>query len=139
MTDADFATTIAAGYALSDPAAPSIDLGCGVHHGTLHPDAQVRVPLAMMNRHGLVAGATGTGKTKTLQGMAEQLSAHGVSVVVADMKGDLSGLSVAGPPGGPAEERMMELGKPFAPTAFPGRADVARRHRPRRAAPRNAV
>ncbi len=119
MTDTDFATTIAAGYALSDPAAPFIDLGCGVHDGTLSPEAQVRIPLAMMNRHGLVAGATGTGKTKTLQGMAEQLSAHGVSVVVADMKGDLSGLAVAGEPGGPAEKRMADLGKPFTPTAFP--------------------
>ena len=50
----------------------------------------------MLNRHGLVAGATGTGKTKTLQLLAEQLSAHGVPVFAADIKGDLSGLSVPG-------------------------------------------
>ena len=59
-------------------------------------DAQIRIPLPMLNRHGLVAGATGTGKTKTLQGIAEQLSAKGVPVFLADMKGDLSGLAQAG-------------------------------------------
>ena len=115
----DFAAAINAGYALSDPQAPAIELGCGVLDGTVHRNAGVRVPLAMMNRHGLVAGATGTGKTKTLQGMAEQLSAHGVSVVVADMKGDLSGLAVPGEPGGPAEKRMADLGRPFSPAGFP--------------------
>ena len=54
--------------------------------GQLVPDTHVQVPLAMLNRHGLIAGATGTGKTKTLQGIAEQLSANGVSVVVADIR-----------------------------------------------------
>jgi DNA helicase HerA-like ATPase len=49
-----------------------------VHDGEVHPDAAVRIPLAMMNRHGLVAGATGTGKTRTLQALAEQLSAAGL-------------------------------------------------------------
>ena len=60
------------------------------------PAAKVRIPLAMLNRHGLVAGATGTGKTKTLQVMAEQLSAAGVPVFLADIKGDVSGMAVAG-------------------------------------------
>ena len=87
--------------------------------GAVHRDAAVRVPLATLNRHGLIAGATGTGKTKTLQLMAEQLSAAGVPVFVADVKGDVSGLSVAGDPGGPAEKRMADLGLPFAPAAFP--------------------
>ena len=64
--------------------------------GTVDPTAQVRIPLATVNRHGLVAGATGTGKTKTLQVMAEQLSAAGVPVMMADIKGDLSGLSRPG-------------------------------------------
>ena len=59
-------------------------------------DVAVRVPLATMNRHGLVAGATGTGKTKTLQVLAEQLSRAGVPVLVADVKGDVSGLARAG-------------------------------------------
>jgi DNA helicase HerA-like ATPase len=67
-----------------------------VHGGKAHAEAQVRVPLSMMNRHGLIAGATGTGKTKTLQLLAEQLSSQGVPVVLADVKGDLSGLAQPG-------------------------------------------
>ena len=79
----------------------------------------MQLPLATINRHGLIAGATGTGKTRTLQLMAEQLSAQGVPVFAADVKGDLSGLAEAGPPSGPAEKRMKELGAPFDPAAFP--------------------
>ena len=112
----DFATTIAAGYAADGPV---IDLGRGVLDGQVHQDARVQVPLAMMNRHGLIAGATGTGKTKTLQGIAEQLSAQGVPVFVADVKGDLSGLMHAGAAGTPAESRDAELGIAFEPSAFP--------------------
>ncbi|HSD79498.1 MAG TPA: helicase HerA-like domain-containing protein, partial [Solirubrobacteraceae bacterium] len=110
------AERIAEAYAVDGPA---IDLGRGVHDGRLHRDAVVRIPLAMMNRHGLVAGATGTGKTKTLQGIAEQLSAAGVPVFVADMKGDLSGLAAPAEAGGAAERRCADLGVPFAPAAFP--------------------
>ena len=112
----DFGETIATAYAVDGG---TIDLGRGVHEGALVPDAVVQVPLAMMNRHGLVAGATGTGKTKTIQGIAEQLSAAGVPVFVADVKGDLSGLAAAGDPGGPAEKRMADLGLPYEPAAFP--------------------
>ena len=112
----DFAQTITAGYAAEGPA---LDLGRGVLEGTVHQDAKVQIPLAMMNRHGLIAGATGTGKTKTLQGIAEQLSAQGVPVFVADVKGDLSGLMHAGATGTPAEKRNAELGIPFEPAAFP--------------------
>ncbi len=112
----DFAATIAAAYAAQGAA---IGLGHGVHAGAVANDAIVQIPLAMMNRHGLVAGATGTGKTKTLQGIAEQLSAAGVPVLVADIKGDLSGLAAPGEGGGPAEKRMADLGLPFAPQAFP--------------------
>src|SRR5512142_1080622 len=89
----DFSPTIAAAYATTGPA---IDLGRGVHDGQTHTDAVVQAPLRMMNRHGLIAGATGTGKTKTLQGLAEQLSAAGVPVFLADVKGDLAGIGVAG-------------------------------------------
>jgi DNA helicase HerA-like ATPase len=112
----DFGPTIATAYAVEGTA---IELGRGVHDGALAAEAVVQVPLKMMNRHGLVAGATGTGKTKTLQGLAEQLSANGVAVFVADVKGDVSGLSVAGEAGGPAEKRQADLGEPFAPAAFP--------------------
>jgi DNA helicase HerA-like ATPase len=113
---ADFGAAIAAGYAAGGPA---IELGRGVHEGAVEPEAAVRIPLAMTNRHGLVAGATGTGKTTTLQVLAEGLSAAGVPVFVADLKGDLSGLGQPGEPGGVAEKRMAELGLPFSPTAFP--------------------
>ena len=113
---ADFAATVAAAYATDGPA---LDLGRGVHDGAVAPEAVVQVPLAMLNRHGLVAGATGTGKTKTLQLMAEGLSAAGVPVFVADVKGDVSGLAAPGDPGGGAEQRMADLGLAFEPAGFP--------------------
>ncbi|HEY5144669.1 MAG TPA: helicase HerA-like domain-containing protein [Solirubrobacteraceae bacterium] len=112
----DFAQTIAAAYEVDGA---SVDLGRGVHDGAVAQDAKVQIALKMMNRHGLVAGATGTGKTKTLQGITEQLSAQGVPVFVADIKGDVSGLAVAGAAGGPAAARDAELGIPYAPAAFP--------------------
>jgi uncharacterized protein len=112
----DFRETIQKAYAVD---AAAIDLGRGVHDGAVVTDAVVQVPLAMMNRHGLVAGATGTGKTRTLQGIAEQLSAAGVPVFVADIKGDLSGIAVAGATDGAAPKRDAELGIPFTPTGFP--------------------
>ncbi len=111
-----FGPTIAQAYAAEGAA---IDLGRGVHDGKLAADAVVQVPLSMMNRHGLVAGATGTGKTITLQTLSEALSAAGVAVFAADVKGDVSGLAEPGAPGGPAEKRMTELGLPFAPSGFP--------------------
>ena len=115
MSD-EFGPTIATAYAADGPA---IDLGRGVHEGQLVAEAVVQIPLRMMNRHGLVAGATGTGKTVTLQTLAEQLSSAGVAVFAADVKGDVSGVGVAGEPGGPAEKRMTQLGLPFAPAGFP--------------------
>ena len=81
------------GYAVDGQA---LELGTVVVDGAADPTAQIRIPLATVNRHGLVAGATGTGKTKTLQLIAEQLSAAGVPVLMADVKGDLSGLSRPG-------------------------------------------
>ena len=113
---ADFAQTMAAAYATQGPV---LDLGRGVHDGAVVPAAVVTVPLGMMSRHGLVAGATGTGKTKTLQGLAEQLSSAGVPVFVADVKGDLSGLAAPGATDGPALKRAAELGITFTPAAFP--------------------
>ena len=113
---ADFATTIAEAYATTGPA---LDLGRGVLDGAVAPAAVVQVPLATMNRHGLIAGATGTGKTRTLQLLAEGLSAAGVPVFAADYKGDLSGLARPGAADGPAPRRMAELGLAYAPTAFP--------------------
>ncbi len=112
----DFAATIAEAYATEGAA---IDLGRGVHDGKLATDAVVRVPLRMMNRHGLVAGATGTGKTITLQTIAEQLSDAGVAVFAADVKGDVSGIGAPGEAGGAAEKRMGELGLAFEPRGYP--------------------
>jgi uncharacterized protein len=112
----DFASKISAAYATEGAA---IDLGRGVHEGKLENEAVVRVPLRMMNRHGLIAGATGTGKTITLHTIAEQLSDAGVAVFAADVKGDVSGISAPGEPGGPAEKRMGELGLAFEPRGYP--------------------
>jgi DNA helicase HerA-like ATPase len=113
---AGFAETIAGAYEVEGAA---VELGLGVHEGAIAPAAAVRVPLRTLNRHGLIAGATGTGKTRTLQLLAEQLSDAGVAVFAADYKGDLSGLAEPGDPGGPAAARMQDLGLPFAPTGFP--------------------
>jgi uncharacterized protein len=112
----EFASAIAKAYAFEGPV---LELGRGVHDGAVVPEAVVRVPLSMVNRHGLIAGATGTGKTKTLQGLAEQLSAAGVPVFAADMKGDVSGLATPGDPDGPAAKRDAELRIEYKPQSFP--------------------
>jgi DNA helicase HerA-like ATPase len=110
------AQQIAAGYATEGAA---LELGCVVIDGTVDPAARVRIPFATLNRHGLVAGATGTGKTKTLQGLAEQLSNAGVPVLLADVKGDLSGLAKPGAPGPKIDARAKDTGDDWTPTAFP--------------------
>ncbi|KUI34967.1 ATPase, partial [Mycobacterium sp. IS-1590] len=110
------AQQIAAGYAAEGAA---LELGAVVVDGVCDPAAPVRIPLATVNRHGLVAGATGTGKTKTLQVLAEQLSAAGVPCVMADVKGDLSGLSRPAEPNDNIAARAAETGDDWAPTAYP--------------------
>jgi DNA helicase HerA-like ATPase len=110
------AEQIAAGYAVEGQA---LELGSVVVNGTADPTAQVRIPLATVNRHGLVAGATGTGKTKTLQVIAEQLSAAGVPVMMADVKGDLSGLSRPGVANDKIGARAKDTGDDWTPTAYP--------------------
>ena len=107
---------IRAGYAFEGP---SLDFGAAVVDGTAHADATVRIPLSAMNRHGLVAGATGTGKTKTLQLMAEQLVAQGVPVFLADIKGDLSGLATPGEANDKITQRSADVGLAWQPTAYP--------------------
>jgi DNA helicase HerA-like ATPase len=110
------AAGIAAGYAFTGPA---LELGSVVHGGSAHPSALVRVPLAMLNRYGLIAGATGTGKTKTLQLLAEQLSSQGVPVVLADVKGDLGGLARPGQPSDRITARAAETADDWTATGFP--------------------
>jgi len=97
----------------------ALRLGAVVHDGICDPAARVSIPLAMLNRHGLIAGATGTGKTKTLQLLAEQLSEQGVSVFAADVKGDLSGLLTPGEPGERITQRSADTGDDWQPTAYP--------------------
>ncbi|WP_328629786.1 DUF853 domain-containing protein [Streptomyces sp. NBC_00353] len=110
------AREIADGYAVDGAA---LDLGALLWDGTCLPAAQIRIPLAMLNRHGLVAGATGTGKTKTLQLIAEQLSANGVPVFLADIKGDVSGIAAPGAPGGKVAERAGQVGQRWEAKGFP--------------------
>jgi DNA helicase HerA-like ATPase len=110
------AARIAAGYGCEGPA---LELGSVMHGNQAHASARVRLPLAMLNRHGLIAGATGTGKTKTLQLIAEQLSDAGVPVVLADVKGDLSGLARPGVPGERVTERAARTGDAWTPTGYP--------------------
>ncbi|MFD5410942.1 helicase HerA-like domain-containing protein [Streptomyces nojiriensis] len=112
----DPAGEIAAGYAFTGPA---LDLGALLWDGDCLPDRQIRIPLAMLGRHGLVAGATGTGKTKTLQLIAEQLSAGGVPVFLADIKGDLSGISAPGTAGDRIGERARDVAQSWEPTGYP--------------------
>ena len=110
------AREIAAGYATEGAA---LELGAVVVDGTVDPSARVRIPFATLNRHGLVAGATGTGKTKPLQGLAEQLSNAGVPVLLADVEGDLSGMSRPGEPDPKIASRATDTGDDWTPTAYP--------------------
>ena len=103
----DFGTRIATAYAADGVA---LQLGRGVLGGQTDQEAVVQIPAAMLNRHGLIAGATGTGKTKTLQLMAEQLSAIGVPVFAADIKGDLSGITKPGEVSDRVTSRSEDLG-----------------------------
>ena len=107
---------IRAGYAFTGPA---LEFGAAVINLQAHADVRVRIPLSVMNRHGLVAGATGTGKTKTLQLMAEQLSQGGVPVFLADVKGDLSGMASPGVSNERVAGRAADVGQEWVGTAYP--------------------
>lgn len=111
----DQVDTIRAGYSFDGPA---IEMGALVNGGA-RPDVPIRIPLGMLARHGLVAGATGTGKTKTLQVIAEQLSAAGVPVFAADIKGDLSGIASPGESSPKLLERTASIGQDWSPSAAP--------------------
>jgi DNA helicase HerA-like ATPase len=102
-----FANTIVSGYECKGD---FIVLGAATLDGTVLPEALVKAPLKTFNRHGLIAGATGTGKTKTLQVISEQLSAKGVPVLMMDIKGDLSGIAKPGSTNAKIEERHQQLG-----------------------------
>jgi len=96
-----------------------MQIGAAKLDGTVYPECPVCLPLRTMNRHGLIAGATGTGKTKTLQMIAEGLSDAGVPVMLMDVKGDLSGLAAAGSANDKISERYHLLGMTYQPQAYP--------------------
>ncbi len=96
-----------------------ITMGAAMYNGETVTNAHVKVPLKTLNRHGLIAGATGTGKTKTLQVIAENLSEKGIPVLLMDIKGDLSGIAAASPGHPKIDERHEKIGIPFTAKAFP--------------------
>jgi uncharacterized protein len=111
-----FCAQINAGYACKGD---SIILGGAILDGVPLTDTLVRVPLKTMNRHGLIAGATGTGKTKSLQVISEQLSERGVPVLLMDVKGDLSGIAMPGEEKPFITERHAKIGLPYSVKGCP--------------------
>lgn len=99
--------------------APSIEVGHVLRDGVPLADLPIRIPLRMMNRHGMIAGSTGTGKTRTLQLFAEQLSRNGVPVFLADVKGDLAGMCIPAVPNDKLNARCATVGRTFNPEGFP--------------------
>ena len=116
MEEKAFVEKIKSGYTFQGE---SIILGAAVLDKTPIRECFVRIPLSTLNRHGLIAGATGTGKTKTLQILAEQLSAIGIPSLVMDIKGDLSGVAATNPGNPKILERHELIGLPFIPGASP--------------------
>jgi uncharacterized protein len=111
-----FIQTIQDGYSFKGD---SIVLGGAMIDNTPLVDTLIRIPLRTLNRHGLIAGATGSGKTKTLQIIAEQLSEKGVPSLLMDVKGDLSGIAVQAQSNAKIEERHAKIGLPFTPSGSP--------------------
>src|SRR5512147_293553 len=115
--DQAFRDEMTQGYGLTEP---SLTIGSSMLGGELLNEPRVQVALSMMNRHGLIAGATGTGKTKTLQLLAGELSKAGVPVFIADIKGDVTGISQPGDATNPkVVERAQSLGWTFEPAGHP--------------------
>jgi DNA helicase HerA-like ATPase len=108
-----FTQHITEGYTFSDD---SLTLGGAMLDGQAVKGLHVKAPLRMFNRHGLIAGATGTGKTKTLQALAESLAINGISSLLMDIKGDLSGISRKGTPNPKIAERAEKTGLDWTPT-----------------------
>ncbi len=116
---AAFAEVMRKAYPEDAEGTPSLVLGGAMLEGQAIADTPVRVPLKMLNRHGLIAGATGTGKTKTIQVLAERLSFAGVPSLVMDIKGDLSGVAMPGSPHKKIDARQTSLGLPWVASGTP--------------------
>jgi DNA helicase HerA-like ATPase len=115
--DQAFRDEMTTGYGLTEP---SLIIGSPMLAGELDNEARVQVALSMMNRHGLIAGATGTGKTKTLQLLAGELSKAGVPVFISDIKGDVTGMALPGDATNPKViERAASLAWTFEPSGHP--------------------
>lgn len=117
MSDASkLLETVQTGYSFKGE---HVKIGRAMFNGEVVPDADVFLPLKTLNRHGLIAGATGTGKTKTLQMISECLSDNSIPVLLMDIKGDLSGIAAAGSPNDKINARYQQLGMEYKPTAYP--------------------
>ena len=111
-----FIQTINAGYSFKGE---SFTLGAAILNGEVLSEAPVHLSLKTMNRHGLIAGATGTGKTKTLQVITEGLSDASVPVLLMDIKGDLSGIAEPGAFNDKIKERYGKMNLEYVPKPFP--------------------
>jgi uncharacterized protein len=116
MSKEKFIESISKSYTI---AGGSIYLGAGIYQSEIVAEAKVNLPLRMMSRHGLVTGATGSGKTRTLQLLAEQLSAAGVPVFMPDMKGDISGIAKEGIVNDRIKERATAIGLDYKASGYP--------------------
>ncbi|MGF1532026.1 MAG: helicase HerA-like domain-containing protein [Puniceicoccaceae bacterium] len=112
----EFERTLVSGYSFAGPA---LQIGAGIEGDAVRSSCPVAIPLKTLNRHGLIAGATGTGKTVTLQVVAEQLSLAGVPTLLMDIKGDLSGIGASGKENAKILERHERIGIPFSAGAAP--------------------
>ena len=111
-----FSTVINSGYTSKGN---TVTLGAAMLDGVAVGEAVVKIPLKTLNRHGLIAGATGTGKTKTIQVLSEQLSANGIPVLMMDIKGDFSGIAMQGEEKSFITERHTKINLPYSPKSFP--------------------
>ena len=116
MDKKEFLESMVQGYSFKSSA---VQIGCAMIDGEVVPEAVISLPLKTLNRHGLIAGATGTGKTKTLQVISEFLSDEGIPVLLMDIKGDLSGIAAPGSENGKITERYEKLNLKYTPSAFP--------------------
>lgn len=116
MANTKFYDTISQAYTFKGA---GLELGKAIFDNQVLPDLSIRIPLKTMNRHGLICGATGTGKTKTLQVLAEGLSDASVPVLLMDIKGDLSGIAAAGTIGEKLQSRVQQMGIQYTPAAYP--------------------